>query len=100
MGPDGPKSLRQGRNWAPQRHNLLGSENTNLWWRKLSFDPTSVAMLKITGDRLMEITDEKPGPKIGFTLHALLEQVLDDPKKNEPEYLENEAKSLLKASYR
>lgn len=59
-------------------------------------DPTSVAMLKITGDRLIEITGEKPGPKIGLTLHALLEQVLDDPKKNTEKYLEEEAKRLIK----
>jgi len=58
-------------------------------------DPTSVGMLKITGDRLMKIIDEKPGPKIGFTLHALLEQVLDDPKKNTEKYLEAEAKKLI-----
>jgi putative nucleotidyltransferase with HDIG domain len=59
-------------------------------------DPTSVGMLKITGDRMMEITGEDPGPKIGFTLHALLEQVLDDPKKNTEEYLEEESKKLIK----
>ena len=57
-------------------------------------DPTSVGMLKITGDRIMEITGEEPGPKIGFTLHALLEQVLDDPLKNTEEYLEEESKKL------
>lgn len=58
-------------------------------------DPTSVAMLNISGDRLMEITKESPGPKIGFTLHALLEQVLDDPEKNTEKYLEEEGKRLI-----
>jgi hypothetical protein len=61
-------------------------------------DPISVAMLKIDGKRLMEATGERPGPKIGWTLHALLEEVLDDPTKNSPEYLEERAKNLLSLS--
>ncbi|MEQ1500171.1 MAG: CCA tRNA nucleotidyltransferase [Parcubacteria group bacterium] len=58
-------------------------------------DPVSVGMLKIDGKRIMEVTEIKPGPKIGFTLHALLEEVLDDPTKNTEEYLENRAKELV-----
>ena len=58
-------------------------------------DPISVAMLKIDGKRLMDVTHVTPGPKIGFTLHALLEEVLDDPTKNALEYLENRAKELI-----
>lgn len=59
-------------------------------------DPTSVGMLKIDGTLLMKLTREKAGPKIGYTLHALLEEVLDDPKLNTEEYLEKRAKELLK----
>jgi tRNA nucleotidyltransferase (CCA-adding enzyme) len=59
-------------------------------------DPISVGMLKIDGKRLLEVTRETPGPKIGFTLHALLEEVLDDPSKNTAEYLENRALELMK----
>ena len=55
-------------------------------------DPISVGMLKIDGRVLIE----KPGPRIGWTLHALLEEVLDDPKKNTAEYLESRAGELLK----
>jgi hypothetical protein len=44
----------------------------------------------------MEISKITPGPKIGFTLHALLEEVLDDPTKNTEEYLENSAIELIK----
>ena len=58
-------------------------------------DPISVGMLKINGKKIMDVTHETPGPKIGFVLHALLEEVLDDPTKNTEEYLENEAKKLL-----
>ncbi len=58
-------------------------------------DPVSVGMLKIDGKRLIEISETRPGPKIGFTLHALLEEVLEDPKKNTAEYLETRALELM-----
>lgn len=58
--------------------------------------PTSVAMLKIDGARVIEVTRETPGPKIGFILHALLEEVLENPDLNTEEYLENKAIELAK----
>jgi tRNA nucleotidyltransferase (CCA-adding enzyme) len=58
-------------------------------------DPISVGMLKIDGKKIMEVCKIPAGPKIGFTLHALLEEVLEDPKKNTTEYLENKAKELV-----
>ncbi len=58
-------------------------------------DPISVKMLKIDGTRIMEITGEKPSPKLGHTLNALLEEVLDNPAKNTPEYLEKRALELM-----
>jgi len=60
-------------------------------------DPVSVGMLKINGSRLIEI-GEKPSPRIGWILHALLEEVLDDPQKNTEEYLEKRASELMKLS--
>lgn len=59
-------------------------------------DPISVKMLKIDGVRLMEVTHETPGPKIGYVLNALLEEVLEDPKLNTSEYLENKGIELIK----
>lgn len=59
-------------------------------------DPISVGMLKIDGKKIMEISGEKPGPRLGWVLHALLEEVLDDPKKNIEDILEARAKDLLK----
>jgi len=56
--------------------------------------PVTVQMLKINGQRIMEVTGLTPGPKIGFMLHALLEEVLDDPNLNTEEYLENKAKEF------
>ncbi|MDQ5892992.1 MAG: hypothetical protein QG640_2 [Patescibacteria group bacterium] len=58
-------------------------------------DPVSVNMLKIDGKRIMEVTHVTPGPKIGFVLHALLEEVLEDPKLNTEEYLEKKAQELI-----
>ena len=58
--------------------------------------PTSVGMLKIDGVRIIDVTHETPGPKIGFILHALLEEVLDDPTLNTKEYLEKRTLELAK----
>jgi putative nucleotidyltransferase with HDIG domain len=60
--------------------------------------PISVAMLKIDGKRIMEVTHETPGPKIGYVLHALLEEVLDEPERNTTEYLEKRSLDLIKLS--
>jgi hypothetical protein len=51
-------------------------------------------MLKIDGQRIIEM-GEKPGPRIGQVLHALLEEVLDDPRKNLEAYLEERTLQLL-----
>ena len=58
-------------------------------------DPVSVKMLCINGDRIMEITGEKPGKKLGYLLHALLEEVLVDPGKNTAQYLEQRVGELV-----
>lgn len=59
-------------------------------------DPISVGMLKVNGQRIMELLDAKPGPIIGQILNALLEEILDDPKLNTKEYLENRVIELSK----
>lgn len=58
-------------------------------------DPISVGMLKIDGKGIMEVTHETPGPKVGWALHALLEEVLDDPQKNTQGYLASRAIELV-----
>ncbi len=58
-------------------------------------DPISVTMLKTNGNRIMERFHVKPGPKIGLILNALLEEVLEDPKKNTEEYLDEKTTYLL-----
>lgn len=56
--------------------------------------PLTVGMLKVDGTALMEM-GEKPGPRIGYILHALLEEVLDDPTKNTSEYLRKRVGELV-----
>lgn len=58
--------------------------------------PISVGMLKIDGLKIIEVTGEKPGPKLGFILHALLEEVLDDPEKNTETFLVKRTLELAK----
>ena len=57
-------------------------------------DPISVGMLAIDGKKIMEVTRETPGPRVGWILHALLEEVLEDPTLNTPQYLEKRALEL------
>ena len=58
-------------------------------------DPISVTMLKTDGTRLMDKFHAKPGPAIGWTLNALLEEVLEDPELNTEDHLDNRAAELL-----
>lgn len=58
-------------------------------------DPITLKMLKTDGKRIMDVTHETPGPKIGHVLHALFDEVLEDPEKNTEEYLDKRAKELI-----
>ncbi len=49
-------------------------------------DCVSLKELKLSGKDLMTL-GMKPGPEIGEALTKALEQVLEDPKKNNREYL-------------
>jgi poly(A) polymerase/tRNA nucleotidyltransferase (CCA-adding enzyme) len=53
--------------------------------------PTSVGMLKIDGTHLMGELHMKPGRRMGWILHALLEECLEDDTKNNTEYLKGRA---------
>ncbi|TSC77997.1 MAG: Polynucleotide adenylyltransferase [Parcubacteria group bacterium Gr01-1014_24] len=57
-------------------------------------DPISVGQLKINGEFMMKELKIAPGPRMGWILHALLEEVLDAPEKNTVEHLSELAKSL------
>lgn len=57
-------------------------------------DPISVSQLKIDGNYLMKELNITPGPRMGWILNAMLEEVLDDPSKNTVEHLSELVKSL------
>ncbi|MEA4910917.1 CCA-adding enzyme [bioreactor metagenome] len=61
-------------------------------------DPISLKTLKIDGEKIMTILNEKPGKKIGLILHALFEEVIDNASKNNLEYLEKRVLELNKLS--
>ncbi|MBN2094238.1 MAG: CCA tRNA nucleotidyltransferase [Candidatus Zambryskibacteria bacterium] len=61
-------------------------------------DPVSVGMLKIDGKKIMDILKISSGPKVGYILNALLEEVLDNPKLNSEEYLNKRTIELSKMS--
>lgn len=54
---------------------------------KVKHDPISPKMLKVNGDDVMRLLKISPGPKVGYILSVLLEEVLDDPERNIKEEL-------------
>jgi poly(A) polymerase/tRNA nucleotidyltransferase (CCA-adding enzyme) len=61
-------------------------------------DPISVSQLAIDGNYMIKELNFKPGPRMGWILHALLEEVLEDPTKNTTDSLELRIKELEKLS--
>ena len=65
---------------------------------KVKQDPLSPKMLKVNGDDLMKILEIEPGPRVGWILNALLEEVLEDPEKNDRDMLIKRMKELGRLS--
>ncbi|MBI2454338.1 MAG: HD domain-containing protein [Parcubacteria group bacterium] len=63
---------------------------------KVSRDPLTVGMLKVNGKDVMDILGIEPGPKVGYILNALLEEVIDEPERNSRDYLIGRMKELDK----
>ena len=61
---------------------------------KVSKDPISAKMLQLDGNDLMKDLNMVPGPRIGFILAILLEEVLDDPTINKKEILLERVRAL------
>lgn len=61
-------------------------------------DPISVGLLKTDGNHIMKTFHVEPGPRLGWTLNALLEDVLEDPSLNTSEYLDSRTKELISLS--
>lgn len=59
-------------------------------------EPVSVSKLKINGNELMKVANLKPGPKIGFILNILLEEIIEHSENNKIEFLKDRALELNK----
>jgi tRNA nucleotidyltransferase (CCA-adding enzyme) len=59
-------------------------------------DPLNVQMLKIDGKKIMEVTQETPGPRLGLLLNALMGIVFDNPEDNTEEKLVSHVTKLAK----
>ncbi len=56
--------------------------------------PFSISDLKVNGGDVMHILNIKPGPKVGEILQKLFEEVLEDSRKNNQDYLIQQIKRL------
>ena len=63
-------------------------------------DPISVSALAIDGKYMMEVLHVKAGPRMGWILHALLEEVLENPALNTVEQLSERVKDLEELEYK
>jgi len=61
---------------------------------KVKHDPISPKMLLVNGNDVMKILNITPSPIVGKILVILLDEVLNDPKKNNREYLEMRIQEL------
>lgn len=61
-------------------------------------EAVSVSMLKIRGGDIMRVLNIPGSPRVGHVLQALLEEVLDEPSKNDKNYLAERAADLGKLS--
>lgn len=61
---------------------------------KVKADPISPKMVVLDGSDVMKLLSIEPGPKVGWILSALLDEVLDAPKRNSKEYLEKRISEL------
>lgn len=50
--------------------------------------PLKASDLALDGARIMQLLGEQPGPRVGEALRFLLDQVMEDPRRNSPEALE------------
>lgn len=59
---------------------------------------TDLKMLKINGAKIIEVTRETPGPRIGLILNSLMGEVLENPELNTEESLVSRVTQLAKLS--
>jgi len=61
---------------------------------KVMLDPIDLSMLKIDGNTLIKELKIPAGPMIGMILNVLLAEILEDPSKNNLDYLKAQAQIL------
>jgi tRNA nucleotidyltransferase (CCA-adding enzyme) len=61
---------------------------------KVKHDPVSVKMLKVSGEDVMRVANIPPSRRVGDILAALLDEVLEEPERNQKHYLEGRVRSL------
>jgi len=66
--------------------------------KEMSGEQPSLKILKVNGNDVLKTLKIQPGPKVGTILNILLEEVLDDPKKNNRDYLLKRMVELNKLS--
>lgn len=57
-------------------------------------DPIDIRMLKLNGHDIIKILGIKPGPRVGVLVNYLLQEVIEDPKRNTKEFLEIRTREL------
>jgi poly(A) polymerase/tRNA nucleotidyltransferase (CCA-adding enzyme) len=67
-------------------------------FKEVQLDPITPKMILLKGDELMELLGIKPGPRVGLILNALLGEILEEPNKNDHDYLVGRVKELNKLS--
>ncbi len=63
---------------------------------KTKIEPITPKLLKVNGNDVMNILNITPGPKVGYILKILLNEVIEDKNKNNREYLLERIKELGK----
>jgi putative nucleotidyltransferase with HDIG domain len=65
--------------------------------KQVLYKPFEISDLKVNGHDVMKVLKLPPGPKVGAILKQLFNEVLDDAKKNDREYLLERIKNLTAA---
>ena len=63
-------------------------------FKEVQLDPITPKMIKLKGDELMQLLSLRPSPRVGLILNALLGEVLEEPEKNDHDYLVGRAQEL------
>jgi poly(A) polymerase/tRNA nucleotidyltransferase (CCA-adding enzyme) len=63
---------------------------------KTKIEPITPKLLKVNGNDVMNILNITPGPKVGYILKILLNEVIEDKNKNNREYLLERIRELGK----